>query len=204
LEELNIIICGVGGQGSILMERIVGLSAIKKGYQVIAADTFGASQRGGSVLSHLRLGYGVNSCLIPSGKCDVVLALEPLEGARGASKYLRKDGLVILSTHPILPAKVKTGELSYPALDLMVGSIRQLTANIVCIDGFKIARKSGNEKSTNIVMLGALVGSGAVPLDAHVVREAMSELMGSKIAQANMKAFKAGFELGEQNKTKEV
>lgn len=204
MEELNIIICGVGGQGSILVERIVGLSAIKKGYQVRGADTFGASQRGGSVLSHLRLGYRVHSCLVPSGKCDVVLSLEPLEGAKGASKYLRKDGLVILNTHPILPAKVKTGELSYPSLDLIIGSIRQLTANIICLDAFEIARKSGNERSTNIVMLGTLIGSGAVPLNAHVVQEAMSEIMGSKVGQSNVKAFNAGFELSEQYKNKEV
>ena len=204
IKELNLIICGVGGQGSILVERIIGLSAIKKGYQVRAADTFGASQRGGSVLSHLRLGYQVHSCLIPSGKCDVVISLEALEGARGSSKYLRKDGLVILNKHPILPAKVKTGELSYPSFDLIIASIRQLTANIICLDAFEIAKKSGNERSINIVMLGTLIGSGATPLDAHVVRETMSEVMGFKVGQSNVKAFNAGFELGVQIKNKEV
>jgi len=111
--------------------------------------------------------------------------------------------LVILNTHPILPAKVKTGELSYPSLDLITGFIRQLTANMICLDAFEIARKSRNERSENIVMLGTLIGSGAVPLGAHVVQEAMSELMGSKVGQSNVKAFNAGFELGEQFNNKE-
>jgi len=197
---LNIIICGVGGQGNVLIEQIIGQSAIAEGYQVRAADTFGAAQRGGSVMSHLRIGHEGSSCLIPAGGCDIILGLEPSEAVRAASTFLIEDGLIIVNTCPILPPKVKMGELSYPSFEVMLDLLRQLTRNIVHLDATSLAKENATERAMNVVMLGVLMGSGAVPINPSMVKEVMLKRVGTSLAQVNVQAFDAGFEVGERNK----
>jgi indolepyruvate ferredoxin oxidoreductase beta subunit len=197
MKELNIIICGVGGQGNLLLERILGHSAIKEGYPVRSADTFGAAQRGGPVLSHIRLGSEVSSSLVPQGRCHIILGLEPGEALNTAAKFLLKDGLVIVNTVPILPAKVKAGELAYPSLEKILGFLKELTQNVIDLDATALAReKAGNERTMNMVMTGVLMGVDVLPISYNTVREVVRQITGN-LARVNLQAFEAGFEVGK-------
>lgn len=197
MKELNIIICGVGGQGNLLLERILGHSAIKGGYQVRSADTFGAAQRGGSVLSHVRLGSEVSSSLVPQGRCHIILGLEPGEALDTAAKFLLKDGLVIVNTVPILPARVKAGELTYPSLERILGLLKELTQNVIDLDATTLARKkAGSERAMNMVMTGVLMGVDVLPISPNTVREVIEQITGN-LARVNLQAFEAGFEIGK-------
>lgn len=204
MEVLNIIICGVGGQGNVLLEQIIGQSAMEEGYQVRAADTFGATQRGGSVLSHLRLGHEVNSCLIPWGRCDIILGLEPSEAVRTASTFLIENGLVVVNTSPVLPPKVKSGEQNYPSFEIMLSLLRQLTQNIIHLDATTLAKENATERAMNVVMLGVLIGSGAVPMNPGMVKQVMLKRVGASLAQVNAQAFDTGFEIGKQKQATEL
>lgn len=198
MKEMNILISGVGGQGNVLLERIIGMSAIKEGYSIRAADTFGAAQRGGSVLSHLRMGSEVNSSLVPQGKCHILLGLEPGEALNTATKFLSKNGLVIVNTFPIFPAKVKVGEWTYPPVEKILVLLKELTPNVIELDATALARQAtGNEKAMNIVLLGVLIGTGTLPISPDTTRSAIEETTG-KFARESIQAFEAGFEIGKQ------
>jgi indolepyruvate ferredoxin oxidoreductase beta subunit len=198
MKEMNILISGVGGQGNVLLERIIGMSAIKEGYSVKAADTFGAAQRGGSVLSHLRMGSEVNSSLVPQGKCHIILGLEPGEVLNTATKFLSKNGLVIVNTSPILPAKVKVGEWSYPSFEKILILLKKLTPNVIELDATELSREAtGNERAMNIVLLGVLIGTGTLAISPNTVRGAIEEMTG-KFVRESIQAFEAGLGIGQQ------
>ncbi|UCD77357.1 MAG: indolepyruvate oxidoreductase subunit beta [Desulfobacterales bacterium] len=194
--QLNILICGVGGQGNVLLEKVLGLSAIHEGQKVRAADTFGASQRGGSVLSHIRLGSGVSSSLVPRGDCDILLGLEPVETLRAAVPFLSEDGLLIFNTAPVPPAKVKAGEVGYPATANIIELLGQLTPNLVDLDATALAKATtGSERAMNMAMAGVLLGLGVLPLSPGTVKDVISKITGA-FAAKNVKAFEAGYEAG--------
>ena len=198
MKEINILISGVGGQGNVLLERIIGMSAINEGYSIRAADTFGAAQRGGSVLSHLRMGSEVSSSMVPQGRCHILLGLEPGEALNTAVKFLCKNGLVIVNTFPIFPAKVKVGEWTYPPVEKILILLKELTSNVIALDATALARQTtGSEKAMNIVLLGVLTGSAILPIPPDTVRKAIEETTG-KFARESIKAFDAGFEIGQQ------
>ena len=201
LKELNIIICGVGGQGNILIERIIGISAIKEGCPVRAADTFGAAQRGGSVSSHIRLGKEVNSSLIPQGKCHIVLGLEPIETLRTAADFLCLNGLVILNVSPVFPASVKVDDaLAYPSLNSILRLLKRVTKNVVELDATVLAKKTaGSERSMNIVMTGVLMALDVLPFSPETVKLVLGQTTG-RFVQQNIEAFRAGFEAGKQKR----
>jgi len=201
MKELNIIICGVGGQGNLLLEKIIGYSALKEGYLVKVADTFGAAQRGGSVASHMRLGSEVSSSLIPQGKCHIILGLEPGETLSAAATFLYKDGLVIVNTPPVFPAKVKAGEWVYPPIQKILELLKELSPNVIDLDATAVARKTaGSERAMNIVMAGVLLGLEALPISASTFREVINQMTGSS-ASANVQAFDAGLEIGKSRQT---
>ena len=200
MKEINFIICGVGGQGNLLVEKILGVSAIKEGYSVRAADTFGAAQRGGSVLSHLRFGSEISSSLVPQGKCHVLIGMEPGEALNSTPKYLCKNGLVIVNTHPFLPATVKMGERSYPSIKAILDLLQKVTENVIDVDATTLAKKTaGTDRSMNVVLTGVLMGAEVVPLKSDTVREVIEQLTG-KFAQANIRAFEAGYEVGKKRR----
>jgi indolepyruvate ferredoxin oxidoreductase beta subunit len=201
MKQINILISGVGGQGNVLLERIIGMSAIKEGYSVKAADTFGASQRGGSVLSHLRLGATINSSLVSQGKGHIILGMEPGEALSAASKFLCKNGLVIVNISPILPAKVKVGDSAYPPVEKILMLLKKLTPNVIELDATLLARQvTGNERATNMVMLGVLIGSGILPVGPGTARNAIEETTANFLRES-IHAFEVGFEIGIQKQT---
>jgi len=200
LRELNIIICGVGGQGNMLLERIIGISAIKENIPVRAADTFGAAQRGGSVLSHLRLGSEVSSSLIPRGKCHIILGLEPGDTLNTSINFLCEDGIVVVNRTPVMPAKVKVGEWTYPPVEEILTLLRSVTRNVVELNASQLAKQlTGSPRAMNIVIAGVSMGLDLLPLNPGTVKETIAELTG-RFAAKNIQAFEAGFKIGKSER----
>lgn len=201
MRELNIVIAGVGGQGSLLIEKIIGNSVIRHGYLVRASDTFGIAQRGGSVSSYLRIGSEVSSGLIPQGRGDIVLGLEPREALDAAARFLRRDGLIIVNTAPILPAKVKIGQFAYPPLKVILELAKELTKNVIDLDATALATQiTGSERFMNVVLVGVLMGVEILPVSLETVRDVIKQLTRG-LAQENSKAFEAGLKIGRERRT---
>ncbi len=186
---MNIMIVGVGGQGTLLASRILGKVAIKEGYDVKVSEVHGMSQRGGSVVTYVKYGEKVYSPIIDRGEADLVLAFELLEAYR-ALPYLKKGGKMIANTQKMNPMPVITGAMEYPA-DIQ----KKLEAKIdlQAVDALSLAEKAGNIKSVNVVLIGLLAKSMDVAKQTwlDVIRETVPE----KFLDANLKAFELGYTL---------
>lgn len=196
-KEFNILITGVGGQGVILMSELLGKAAIADGLSVRGSEILGMAVRGGSVTSIIRVGEDVYGPLIPAGKCDVIIGMEPCEALRNAS-FLSKSGLVILNTVPIVPFTVALGQSIYPSLDQVLEKLNSITSKIIKLDANEIAREAGSLLAANIVMLGALFGTELLPLKVTTIKEAIEARFPAKVAPVNIKAFDLGYQLCRQ------
>jgi indolepyruvate ferredoxin oxidoreductase beta subunit len=163
VKELNIIIAGVGGQGVVLLSELLGNAAVKEGLKVRGSEVLGMAQRGGSVFSNIRLGTDVEAPMTADGKCDVLVAVEPSEGLRNI-QYLNKDTTVVLNTRKVIPSTVSMGKSTYPEIDQIIAKLKTITDKVIPLDASDLAEKAGNRQSTNVVMVGALFGSGRVPI----------------------------------------
>jgi indolepyruvate ferredoxin oxidoreductase beta subunit len=153
MKSLDLLITGAGGQGIILASDIIGETAIAAGYDVKKTDTIGMAQRGGSVVSHVRLAEQVRSPIIRQGQVDLLLALEKLEAARWAS-YLKPGGIAIINDHALPPLSVTLGNARYPGDDEIQSILRQVTDQVYFISGIDRAEELGNIRTLNIFMLG--------------------------------------------------
>lgn len=195
-DPYNIIITGVGGQGNVMASRLLGGMLAGKGFRVTIGETFGASQRGGSVMSHLRVsGKSVASPQIPRGRADVIVSLEPAEALRVLAGYGNPDSILLTNTHPIFPVGVIKGELEYPPLDEMKHAVARVLPAARFVDATACALSLGNPILVNIVMLGALGGLAVVPFDREDFREAIALRMAPDQVAINLQAFDEGFAL---------
>jgi indolepyruvate ferredoxin oxidoreductase beta subunit len=185
-ENFDIIIAGVGGQGNILASRIIADAAIEAGYHVTIGETFGMSQRGGSVASHLRFAQKVYGPLIPEGTADLVIGLEPLEALRYATTYLKQGGVIVTSSHRVLPS-----EGDYPELSRIYEFSKKIAAKLYSLDAGKLAKEAGDILSSNIVMIGAACGVGVIPVKEEQLKNAIKERL-PKSTDMNFKAFDLG------------
>lgn len=192
LEELNLLIAGVGGQGIVLAATILANAAVKKGTKVRAADTFGAAQRGGAVLSHIRIGSEVYGPLVPEGRCDVLLGFEPIEALRAGEKYLSSKSYVLINTKPIFSVDVTTGKATYPPIKRIVESLKNIAKEVVTIEATNLAVRTGNVVSTNVVMLGGLSASGRIPLTTEDIKDSIREIIPKRKQEMNLRAFDFG------------
>ncbi|MFQ6088158.1 MAG: indolepyruvate oxidoreductase subunit beta [Candidatus Methanofastidiosia archaeon] len=192
MKELNILIAGVGGQGNILTSRILANVAISKGERVRIGETYGASQRGGGVLSHVRIGSEVFGPLISFGKGDVILGFEPMECVRQAVIYLKKDGLILCNTRKLLPIEVISGMMEYPEMDFLWKTLRKISKNTYLFDATELAEKAGDSITLNMVMLGALQASGNFPFEKKDMLMEIRNSLKKKI-EVNERAFELGF-----------
>jgi len=193
MTELNLIIAGVGGQGSILASHMVAMAAIREGLRARVGETFGAAMRGGAVASHVRIGKGVNAPLIPRGGADIVLAMEPLEGLRNVVSFLRKGGLLLTNTHEWLPVDVNIGRANYPSLQSIKEAVEQMGGRMIAIDGTSLAQQAGDVRTLNVVMLGALAATGKLPISTETLKQIIMENVPRKTVEMNMRAFELGF-----------
>ncbi len=180
----NIMIVGVGGQGSLLASRILGAAATAGGYEVKISEVHGMSQRGGSVVTYVRYGEKVNSPVICQGEADVILSFELLEAARWLP-FLKPGGTLITSTQEINPMPVIIGAAEYPA-DL-AEKIDALGVNIIAKDAAAIAEEAGHARAANVALIG--LGAHVLGFDTAVLRGAVEECVPAKAREINLRAF---------------
>ena len=182
---MNILIAGVGGQGTLLASRVLGKYALDNGLDCKLSEVHGMSQRGGSVITFVKIGQNLHSPIIDYGGADVIIAFEKLEALRYAH-YLNKDGLVLYSTQEIMPMPVVIGACEYPN-DIE----ERLPKNKVGIDALGLAVQSGNSKSANSVMIGAF--AKLMKLDKQKMLDALLACIPPKLTDINVKAFELGY-----------
>ena len=183
----DIILCSVGGQGGLSASIIIARAAMAAGFQVKQSEIHGMSQRGGEVLAHLRFAdKEIYSPTISKGKADIMFALEPLEALRHLSWISPSNGIIVSATAPVLNIP------DYPDLDTVLAEIRKI-ARVRLIDAEAIARKSGNVRTANLVLIGAAMD--LLPISPDAIEKEIIELFsrkGESVVQANLKAFEAG------------
>ena len=192
-DPLNLIITGVGGQGNILISKLIGEAMLEEGYWVTIGETYGASQRGGSVASHLRISKKTqHGPLTPEGQADIILGLEPVESLRMLGVYGNSNSDVITNIRPIHPMAVAIGEAEYPSLDRIKQGIRELSHEAWYLDASEIAIGLGAPLLTNMVMAGALIGSGLMPLGEEKFERQLKANFEKERLSLNLKAFGLG------------
>jgi indolepyruvate ferredoxin oxidoreductase beta subunit len=192
-DPFNLIITGVGGQGNVLASRVVGNMLMGQDLYVTIGETFGASQRGGSVMSHLRISADSNfSPQIPKGKAHMVVALEPTEALRVLRDYGNPDVKVICNMRPIHAVGVISGETEYPSHDDLKKWIQNLSTKAWFVNATDEAMKLGNPIFGNIMLVGALAATGMLPLDRAGFEEVISRIMPATKVEINLTAFDQG------------
>ena len=192
-DPYNVIITGVGGQGNVMASRVLGNMLSVKGLQVTIGETFGASQRGGSVMSHLRISADATwSPQIPEGRAHMVVALEPIEALRVLMVYGNPKTKVLCNTRAIQPVSVICGDSDYPSLGFLKQSILELTENAWFVDATEAALKLGNPIYGNIMMIGALAAIGDLPLEREDFRTVISKTMAPEKTEVNLSAYDTG------------
>lgn len=192
-DPYSIIISGVGGQGNVMASRVLANMLVRRGFCITIGETFGASQRGGSVMSHIRVSANATwSPQIPKGKADVVVTLEPIEAIRVLMTYGNPDIQVLTNTRPIYPVGVISGELAYPSMEEIQDSIKDLSAHSWFVDATEEAIKMDNPILGNIIMIGAVAGIGVLPVDREDFSEVIKENLPAGTLDINLKAFDVG------------
>ena len=187
------IITGVGGQGNVLASRVLGNMLSRKNLNITIGETFGASQRGGSVMSHLRISAeSYWSPQIPKGKGHLVISLEPTEAIRVLMNYGNPNVRVLCNTRPVHAIGVISGEQRYPSMDELKSWIEELSEDCWFLAATERALELGNPILGNIMMIGAAAGIGALPLDREGFEAAISETLSSDKLALNLKAYDLG------------
>ena len=188
MKTTNVMIVGVGGQGSLLASKILGRLLVDEGFDVKVSEVHGMSQRGGSVVTYVRFGDKVYSPVIVDGEADVIVSFEKLEAARYI-KCLRKDGRIIVNSQQIDPMPVITGTAEYPEDVLEV--IKKAGVQVDDIDALELARQAGSVKAVNIVLMGRLAKYFDISYDKWL--EAVEKCVDPKFLEMNKKAFDIGY-----------
>lgn len=181
----NIIICGVGGQGTVLAAKVLSQAAISNGERVLSAETIGMAQRGGSVVSHVRIGEDVYSPLVPQGQADVLIAFEAAEAVRNIA-FLKKGGSVIVNKKVVQPV---TASLSGKTFDEneMISYLEKVAGNVIAVDTDQACKDLGSSKVVNMVLLGAASKSGLISKEE--LKDALKLLVKPEFYELNVRAI---------------
>jgi indolepyruvate ferredoxin oxidoreductase, beta subunit len=189
----NLILTGVGGQGNVMASRVLAGMLVDAGYVVTIGETFGMSQRGGSVMSHLRISPdSVKSPQIPRCGADIIVALEPLEALRVLTVYGNPRVSVLSNSRPVYPIGAITGELAYPSDESIRNAFDRLSAACWMIDATSVGLQLGNPVLGNIVMIGALAKTDLLPFDRRMFEKEIRKTLSTEKCAVNLKAFDAG------------
>jgi indolepyruvate ferredoxin oxidoreductase, beta subunit len=191
IDEYNISIVGVGGQGVILMSELLGNAAIQDGLNVKGSEILGMAVRGGSVSSMIRIGRDVYGPLIPTGKCDVLVGMEPAEALRNIS-YLNRSSTVVLNMESVIPFTVSLGASKYPDIEDIIEKLSQAAGRVITLNASRIAREASNQQAANVVMLGALFGTGGIPINENTIKKEIEARIPARLVTVNLKAFDLG------------
>lgn len=183
----NIVLCGVGGQGTVLASKLIAAAAMKKDIPVMSAETIGMAQRGGSVFSHIRVGEGLHSPMIAEETADIIIAFEPGEAVR-MLPYLKDGGQVIVSSKMIMPVTATLSGSSYNGRD-MISYLEGHVENLLIVDTEKACEEIGSSKALNILLLGAAIHSGALGLSEEDIKDAIRTRLPEKFHELNFRAL---------------
>lgn len=192
MKDINILIVGVGGQGTLLASVLLGNIALEEGYDVKLAEVHGMAQRGGSVVTHVRIcKEQVHSPLIEEGGADVIVAFEELEAYRWIS-HLKKNGSIFINTQKIKPMPVIMGAAKYP--DNIIDFMKEKNLHITSIDALQIAEECGSAKAVNTVLLGAMAKE--LPFSKDIWMKQIENTVKPSFIELNQNAFERGFQEG--------
>lgn len=184
----NIMIVGVGGQGTLLASRILGQALLDEGYDVKVSEVHGMSQRGGGVVTYVKYGDKVHSPIVEKGEADLILAFEQLEAARWLP-YLKPDGKIIVNTQQMDPMTVITGASEYP--EHVIDSIQKMNVQVIAEDALSLAVEAGSPKAVNVVLIGLM--AKRMQFDKKVWINALKSTVPEKFLEMNLKAFELGY-----------
>ncbi len=194
-DPLNIIIIGVAGQGNVVTSMLICNALVREGYVVSFGQTYLPTQRGGPVINYIRVSKERQySPIMPQGRADIVLGMEPVEAMRMLAQYGNPDVVTIVNPRPMRSIDIASKKEGYPALDTLMGDIKELSAKTWVVNATEEAQELGNAIMANVVLVGALVGSGILPLDRKSMEPVLQERF-PKVFEINMKAFDRGMEL---------
>lgn len=180
------ILCGVGGQGTVLASKLIALAAMEKGELVRTAETIGMAQRGGCVVSHVRVGEGKHSPLIPLGGADVMIAFEPAEAVR-CLPYMKRDGAVVVNTRAVMPVTASLAGSGYTGAE-MLDHLKNCGLSVTFIDGDAVCARCGSPRVLNIALLAAAVRSGRLGLTAEELKAAIQKRLPERFHTMNLMA----------------
>lgn len=192
-DPFNVVVTGVGGQGNVLASQLMGAILVDRGYKVTIGETYGASQRGGSVMSHVRVSrkrsYGP---LMPPRSADLVIALEPTEAIRVLGQYGNPLTVSVVNTRPVYPVDVIAGDLPYPPLDMVKERITALSQKAYFVTATEMALELGNPILANIILMGAVAEAGLLAISEDDLAKVIKERISEKKLDINLKAFRLG------------
>jgi len=197
VEEFNIVIAGVGGQGGLTLSRVIAHAALLDKYNVRVGETLGMSQRGGAVVSFVRFGQRVFSPLIPEGGADLLIGLEPVEALRNV-RFVSDKTVIILNTYPLKPLSVNIGIAKYPEVKEILDLLRMAAKNVIEYNFYEEAKRLGTARVMNIIMLGYSIGANMIPLSEESILKAIKAVVPEKYLEANIKAFERGKNIAKQ------
>lgn len=187
---INCILAGVGGQGTVLASKLIAQTAMNKGMKVRTAETIGMAQRGGCVVSHVRIGEEIHSPLIPLQSADVIIGFEPAEAVRSLS-YLKEDGVVIVSRKVIKPVTDSLSNTDYDG-DEMLKYLSSRVKRLIVVDSEAIFVACGTAKVLNIALLGVAVAAGVLEVSLEEIEKTIKEKLPQRFIDMNLKALRAG------------
>lgn len=191
----SVILCGVGGQGTVLASKLISYAAMAKGEEVKSAETIGMAQRGGSVTSHIRIGAEAFSPLIPKGKADVMIAFEPAEAVRNLD-YLKPDGVVVVSQKAVKPVTASLSAKVYEGQE-MLDYLGKQVSRLVIVDGQQVMEEIGSAKVLNVVLLGAAIACNEIDITVDEIKAAIREKVPERFYELNLRALEAGCRLAK-------
>lgn len=189
----DILVCGVGGQGTVLASKLIAGAASTGGEVVHSAETIGMAQRGGSVTSHIRIGEKAFSPLIPSKKADLILSFEPSEAVRNLG-YLKEGGLVIVNRITVKPITESLQDTGYDGTE-MIDYLRK-NCNTIVVDAYELCEKAGSSRCFNVAILGVACGAGVLGFSKEAMLAEIANRVAEKFIKQNELAFEAGYEVG--------
>jgi len=194
-DPLNLIVIGVAGQGNVVTSQLIADALVREGYLVTFGQSYPAQQRGGPVVNYIRVSREIQcSPIIPQGRANIIVAMEPVEALRMLAQFGNPDVVTMVNPRPIHAIDIAGTKANYPGLDKLMEAIEELSTKTLVVNATEEAQKLGNAIMANVILVGALVGSGLLPLDKKSLEPVIKERF-PKALKANMAAFDKGMEL---------
>ena len=194
-DPINLVVAGVGGQGNVMVSLVIGNALVHEGYFITIGETYGSSQRGGSVMSHMKISaLKQYSPLIPEGQADIVVGMEPVETLRILKSFGNKNVVTIVNPRPIHAVDFTGTGSGYPDLQQLLEQVKDMSARTYVVAATEAAQKMGDPIMANMILIGALIQTGMVPISREAIEQTIKDMF-PKAVEINTKALKSGMEL---------